>query len=53
MTKKLRRQVPAMREHVGERERRKKRGLQLHWIPPCQVRGLRWDVWGGIEVEGL
>ena len=24
-----------MREPVGERERRKKRGLKLHWIPPC------------------
>jgi hypothetical protein len=25
-----------VREPVGRGERRKKRGLQLHWIPPCQ-----------------
>ena len=53
MTKQLRRQVPAVRDPVGGEKRRKQRGQQLHWIPPCQVRGLRWDVWGGIEVEGL
>ena len=40
----LRRQVLAVREPVGGRERRKKRGLQLYWIPPCQAqgRGLCW-----------
>jgi hypothetical protein len=28
------RQMPAIRDPVGEKEQRKKRGLQLHWIPP-------------------
>jgi hypothetical protein len=55
LPKQLRRQVLAVREPVGGRERRKKRGLQLHWIPPCQGRGLRTSGGGrgGGVVEAL
>jgi hypothetical protein len=42
-------QVLPVREPVGRGERRKKRGLQLHWIPPCQRQGLCWTLGGGLR----
>jgi hypothetical protein len=36
-----------LRDPVGGEERRTERGLQLHWIPLCYGRGLRWTSGGG------